>query len=99
MGGAKVGGQKYQVNALNGLSDDAPKAQQPMPGASRDSEPSAPSSPKSPAQQNSDRYRAGQVVDGVGVIDGENEMSSAIAAANDQNLLRKYAEAADGKKR
>mmetsp|Transcript_45821 Transcript_45821/g.132693 ORF Transcript_45821/g.132693 Transcript_45821/m.132693 type:complete len:176 (+) Transcript_45821:42-569(+) len=106
MGCGVVSSQKYQVGSLSGLGDD-PKSQlqQSLKGQGQGHQEAPPQQgrelgtrlPKPSSHQRGDRYRPS--LEGLEVIEGEADVSLAVAAANDLNLLRKYAESGESGKR
>lgn len=108
--GCGASAQKYQKNSLNSL-DEERKPLRPPGGHNQiiDDEQQplhrASDPPSKPAVQQAERYRpvdaaqAAAAVDGGDAVEENMKMSLAIAAANDENLLRKYADNLDKKRR
>eukprot|EP00440_Ansanella_granifera_P002389 gb/GFBE01002594.1/.p1 GENE.gb/GFBE01002594.1/~~gb/GFBE01002594.1/.p1 ORF type:complete len:174 (+),score=23.97 gb/GFBE01002594.1/:1-522(+) len=104
MGCGAINGQRYEVKALNNLEDDKPKAK-PLAtsdrGRTQENNPPA-NGGNVQAAEKPNRYRPGPAMDGVEVtsVEGDSDLARAVAAANDENLLQKYAQfSSEGKKR
>eukprot|EP00747_Dinoflagellata_sp_TGD_P193213 gnl/TRDRNA2_/TRDRNA2_59090_c0_seq1.p1 gnl/TRDRNA2_/TRDRNA2_59090_c0~~gnl/TRDRNA2_/TRDRNA2_59090_c0_seq1.p1 ORF type:complete len:187 (-),score=37.51 gnl/TRDRNA2_/TRDRNA2_59090_c0_seq1:236-757(-) len=105
MGCGAIKGQKYEAK-WNKLEED-PRTGPPAPKAGKKIEDAQGNNNDSTSSRRGDttplqeRYRADKAVDHVEVLSGEVVGTDAVEAANDVNLLRKYAEkdAASGKKK
>jgi hypothetical protein len=111
VGGQKYQAPEAEVNTLHHLGDDH-AAKRPSPGSAGQRPVAAASGPghagsleggdqglhvsSGNSPNVSDRYRAGQALEGVEVLEGESDVRSVVAAANDRELLRKYAETGPG---
>mmetsp|Transcript_114769 Transcript_114769/g.325093 ORF Transcript_114769/g.325093 Transcript_114769/m.325093 type:complete len:173 (-) Transcript_114769:136-654(-) len=102
--------QKYQGSSLNSLDEERlPRRAGGSQSSAGDDEGGdekplrqASDAPGASAVQQADRYRpveAMQAVDGSDAVEENMKMQLAIAAANDENLLRKYADGSERKRR
>ncbi|CAE7794035.1 hypothetical protein AK812_SmicGene32968 [Symbiodinium microadriaticum] len=91
---------KYEVSTLSGIEEDKPKQQglsENSRSLGRDYHPEGNVDGDKPA-----KYRPDPDMDGVEVtsVEGDGELAKAVAAANDDKLLMKYAQSsAEGKRR
>eukprot|EP00930_Biecheleria_cincta_P049823 TRINITY_DN35020_c0_g1_i1.p1 TRINITY_DN35020_c0_g1~~TRINITY_DN35020_c0_g1_i1.p1 ORF type:complete len:163 (+),score=23.92 TRINITY_DN35020_c0_g1_i1:87-575(+) len=104
MGCGAISGDKYQVNSLSVLEDEKLKPKSSS-SARVDQENEPPvqnaSGGNSVEAEKTSKYRPGPpTLEGYEVTEGGSELAKAIAAANDDNILQKYADlSVEGKKR
>mmetsp|Transcript_103486 Transcript_103486/g.183835 ORF Transcript_103486/g.183835 Transcript_103486/m.183835 type:complete len:187 (+) Transcript_103486:36-596(+) len=109
MGCGAISQRKYEevtVNSMHGLEDDTQKQrripQSAEAGSDRENQPPQQKTNVGGNSQDADKptkYRPG-ALDGLEVVEGgDSELAKAVAAANDENLLQKYAQLSEGKKR